>query len=83
MTVSTSVCVLASVLALSDAFAPDDTLLRSGERFFPFGPAELLASYFSFLSSFRLHVSALIESDGTEPMLLLISVSTGIAFTVS
>jgi hypothetical protein len=51
MTVSTSVCVLASVLALSDAFAPNDTLLRGGD-FFPFEPPELLGSYFSFLSSF-------------------------------
>jgi hypothetical protein len=82
MTVSTSVCVLASVLALSDAFAPNDTLLRSGEGFFPFEPPELLDSYFSSLSSFRLPVSALMGSDGTEPMLLLLSVSTGTAFTV-
>jgi hypothetical protein len=42
MTVSTSVCVLASVLAVSNAFAPNDELLRSGEGFFPFEPPELL-----------------------------------------
>ena len=77
MTVSTSLCVLASVLALGNAFALNDTLLRSGEGFFPFEPLELLDSYFSFLSSFRLPVAALVESGGTEPMLLLLSVSTG------
>ena len=83
MTVSTSVCVLASVLALSDAFALNETLLRSGEGFFPFKPPELLDLYFSFLGSFRLAMSALMESDGIESMLLLLSVSTGTAFTVS
>lgn len=77
MTVSTSVCVFASVLALIDAFALNDELLRGGEGFFPFEPPELLDRYFSFLSSLRLPVSALMESDGTEPMLLLLSVSTG------
>jgi hypothetical protein len=82
MTVSTSVCVLASVLALSDVFAPNDALLRNGEGFFPFEPPELLDSYFSFLCSFRLPVSTLMESDGTEQMLSLLSVSTGTPSTV-
>jgi hypothetical protein len=69
------------VLALSDAFAPDDTLLRSAEGFFTFEPAEVLDSYFSFLIAFQLPGSELMDSDGAEPMLLLLSVSTGTALT--
>jgi hypothetical protein len=85
MTVSTSVCGLLSVLVLRDAVASDDTLLRSGGggRFFPFGPSEQLDSYLRFLSSFRLTVSVLMESDGAEPGLLVVSVSTRTEFAVS
>lgn len=83
MTVSTSVCGLLSVLVLRDVFAPDDTLLRSGERFFPFELSEQLDSYLRFLSSFRLPVSELMEIDGAEPVLLVVSVSTGTEFAVS
>lgn len=82
MTVSTSVCGLLSVLVLRDAFAPDDALLRSGETFFPFEPLEQLDSYLRLLSSFRLPVSTM-ESDGAEPVLLVVSVSTGTQFAVS
>jgi len=78
--------VLASVLALlGDAFVLNDTLLLRGEGFFPFElrVLEILDSYFSVLSSFRLLVSELMESDGADLMLLLLLVSTGTKFTLS